>query len=234
MPRAATSTSRPMRGRRSPTSPATCRRCRRPGRSCGVTSWWSRTRSACSPPRAKDGRHWAPLGNDLPPVATYSISLKPGDPGLLVAATFGRGVYTYRFKDPAPGTGGGTPCASSLRPVVRIATKRARASARSRRLRLRGTARGTACPRPTGVRSVQVAVQRVTGKRCRNLRSARGRFARRAGKCSRRRFLAARGRSRWSFSVRRRLPTGRYRVHVRAIDAIGQRGKARRITIRVR
>ncbi len=53
-----------------------------------------------------EGHGFVPLGTGLPPVAIYSMELKPGDPNTLVAATFGRGVYRYEFADPA-GTGGG-------------------------------------------------------------------------------------------------------------------------------
>ena len=44
-----------------------------------------------------DGGHFAVLGRGLPPVPLYTLQLKPGDPDLLVAATYGRGVWTYRF-----------------------------------------------------------------------------------------------------------------------------------------
>jgi hypothetical protein len=47
--------------------------------------------------RTKAGKRFAPLGTGLPPVAAYQIFLKPGDASTLVAATYGRGVYTYKF-----------------------------------------------------------------------------------------------------------------------------------------
>jgi hypothetical protein len=43
------------------------------------------------------GGHYAPLGTDLPSAAVFSMGLKPGDPNTLVAASFGRGGYVYRF-----------------------------------------------------------------------------------------------------------------------------------------
>jgi hypothetical protein len=43
------------------------------------------------------GTKWALLGKNLPAAPVYSLQLKPGNPNLLVVATFGRGVYTYRF-----------------------------------------------------------------------------------------------------------------------------------------
>ncbi|MEA2271491.1 MAG: hypothetical protein QOI98_199 [Solirubrobacteraceae bacterium] len=46
------------------------------------------------------GRSWAQLGSSLPNVPVFNVELKPGDPKTLVAATFGRGAYTYRFANP--------------------------------------------------------------------------------------------------------------------------------------
>ncbi|MGI8864677.1 MAG: hypothetical protein ACR2JH_09820 [Solirubrobacteraceae bacterium] len=37
------------------------------------------------------------LGRGLPSVSVFSLTFSPGDPDLMVAATFGRGVWTYRF-----------------------------------------------------------------------------------------------------------------------------------------
>jgi len=48
-----------------------------------------------------DGSEWAPLGTGLPNVAVSNVQIAPQDPDLLVAGTYGRGVYTYRFADPA-------------------------------------------------------------------------------------------------------------------------------------
>jgi len=47
------------------------------------------------------GSRWAVLGAGLPVTPTISLQIKPGDPNLLVAATFGRGVYTYHFPSAA-------------------------------------------------------------------------------------------------------------------------------------
>jgi hypothetical protein len=43
------------------------------------------------------GTHWAVLGNGLPVSPLVSLQLAPQDPNMIVAATFGRGVYTYKF-----------------------------------------------------------------------------------------------------------------------------------------
>jgi hypothetical protein len=37
------------------------------------------------------------LGHGLPSVPITHLALKPGDPNTLVSATYGRGVYLYRF-----------------------------------------------------------------------------------------------------------------------------------------
>jgi photosystem II stability/assembly factor-like uncharacterized protein len=44
------------------------------------------------------GGSWSVLGKGLPSVPISHLSLKPGDSNTLVAATYGRGVYLYRFK----------------------------------------------------------------------------------------------------------------------------------------
>lgn len=62
-----------------------------------------------------NGGHYAPMGTNLPAAPVYMMQLKPGDPNTLVAASFGRGGYTYRFpanavmrpgSNPNPGQGG--------------------------------------------------------------------------------------------------------------------------------
>jgi hypothetical protein len=58
-----------------------------------------------------DGGHFEVLGTGLPPVAIYQLAFKPGDDTTLVAATFGRSVWTYHgdwtTPAPAPTPGGG-------------------------------------------------------------------------------------------------------------------------------
>jgi hypothetical protein len=43
-----------------------------------------------------------PLGTGLPNVPISSLALEPEDPNLLIAATYGRGIYQYRFGPPPP------------------------------------------------------------------------------------------------------------------------------------
>ncbi len=45
----------------------------------------------------------------LPVVPISTTNLKPDDPNLLVVATYGRGIWTYCFDTPMPGTTGGCP-----------------------------------------------------------------------------------------------------------------------------
>jgi hypothetical protein len=75
----------------------------------------------------KGGTTYAPL-TGLPVVPISMVNLKPNDPDLLVAATYGRGIWTYRFSEslkrpPALATGGtcvntseapGTPMGAAL------------------------------------------------------------------------------------------------------------------------
>ena len=51
----------------------------------------------------------------LPVVPISTMNLKPDDPNLLVVATYGRGIWTYCFEQPLPGTTGG--CAITPRPL---------------------------------------------------------------------------------------------------------------------
>jgi len=43
------------------------------------------------------GGMWAQLGRDLPVAPVFKVRLQPGDPDNLIAATFGRGVWSFRF-----------------------------------------------------------------------------------------------------------------------------------------
>lgn len=176
----------------------------------------------------KAGGSWGELGDDLPAAPVYAMQLKPGDPASMYVASFGRGLYRYDFADP---------CDLSA-PVSRISTRSLRALGRRRRGRLTGSSSDRGCgPRRRGrVVRVSVAIERPAGKRCRYLR-ATGRFTR-PSSCSSPRYVRARGTRHWSLVVRRRLPAGRYRIRVRAIDAAGnverrtRASSARRITLR--
>ena len=44
-----------------------------------------------------NGGTWAALSKNLPNTPINQLSVDPGDPNVLVAAVYGRGVYTYRF-----------------------------------------------------------------------------------------------------------------------------------------
>jgi hypothetical protein len=53
----------------------------------------------------------------LPVVPVSTTNLKPDDPNLLVVATYGRGIWTYCFDQPFPGTTGGCPITPRPLPV---------------------------------------------------------------------------------------------------------------------
>jgi hypothetical protein len=44
-----------------------------------------------------NGGTWAALSKNLPNAPINQLSVDPADPNVLVAAVYGRGVYTYRF-----------------------------------------------------------------------------------------------------------------------------------------
>jgi hypothetical protein len=180
-----------------------------------------------------NGGTYALLGDGLPAVAIYSLQLKPGDPGTLMAATFGRGVWTYRFRN----GGVATTCATA-KPFARFTRKSIRAARHARagrRMTLRGTAKTRkGCGK---IRKVQVSVEkRASHKRCRYMRS-NGKFGR-PSSCRRPKFIAAKGRSKWRFTTRRKLRRGTYIVRARSIDTRGKasptlRKRHTRITLRV-
>jgi hypothetical protein len=52
------------------------------------------------------GGTYSVLGNGLPVSPVLKVRLQPGDPDHLIAATYGRGVYSYRFAPASPTTAG--------------------------------------------------------------------------------------------------------------------------------
>jgi len=139
-----------------------------------------------------------------------------------------RGLDVIKFKDPATDCGSGSAPVPAGAPLPSVAACSGRSAPRvSGRRPVRSARRvsvsGRSVPGLCGgrVTRVEVALARVTGKRCRFL-GVRGilrapRPCRAAGAP----FARARGTSRWSISVRRRLPAGRYRAFVRVTDAFG-------------
>ncbi len=53
-----------------------------------------------------NGGKYAVLGDGLPTAPIATLRLKPGHPGLLLAATYGRGIYTYDLAKAGAGAGG--------------------------------------------------------------------------------------------------------------------------------
>jgi hypothetical protein len=71
---------------------------------------------------------------------------------------------------------------------------------------------------------VEVAIRRVSGRRCLWLRNKRGSFRRIKavrGKCNRGIWLRARGTRRWRLKLRRPLPPGKYVAYSRAVNRAG-------------
>jgi hypothetical protein len=180
--------------------------------------------------QTKSGGSWVPLGSGLPNAPVVSMRSAPQDPDLMVAAVYGRGVYTYRFA-----TAAAPVCADSAAPVSKVASVRLT----RRGLVVRGTTSDRGCgKRHAGrLRQVLVAVARRSGKRCQPLLRS-GRLGRRTS-CARVRGRRAQGTKQWTFAVRHRLPKGRYMVSVRAVDSAGNAERARprgrnvrRVTVR--
>jgi hypothetical protein len=191
--------------------------------------------------KGTSGGKYAPLGNGLPSVAVYQISLKPGDSSTLVAATFGRGVYTYKFADPKPGAG----CKDKVRPKTRFKKASLKAARRTRgghKLRFRGSVSDrTNCKGKKGkVKKTVISIARQVGRtgqgserKCRNLK-ANGRFAK-LGSCHKFNYIKAhRKGKKWSFATKHPVPAGNYRVRVKSYDVAGNRERPAKKTNTVR
>jgi hypothetical protein len=166
----------------------------------------------------------------MPPVAIYSMQFKPGDPNLLMAATFGRGIYTARLSDVVTGCAVAVPYARFNRKYVR----RARHGHAGRRLRLRGTSKvRKGCGK---IKRVSVSVERrVSKKRCRYLKK-NGHFSKKV-RCKKPRYIKARGTKKWRFTSKRALHRGIYTLRVRSRDSRGKRSpvsKRRHTRVRIR
>ena len=48
------------------------------------------------------GGSWSRLGNGMPNVWVRHLTFKPDDPNVLIASTYGRGIYAYAFAKPRP------------------------------------------------------------------------------------------------------------------------------------
>jgi hypothetical protein len=79
---------------------------------------------------------------------------------------------------------------------------------------------------------VEVAVAKLSGKRCRFL-TAKGK-AGKARACGKPVFLKARGTAKWTLKIARRPAAGRYEVFARAVDAAGNKGKVVTRMLRVK
>lgn len=119
-------------------------------------------------------------------------------------------------------------CTDVAAPVARLAKGRAGVRVKRRRLRLRGTASDAGCAASAlttavagRVRRVEVAISRKAGRRCRWVK-ANGRLTKRRS-CSKPVWLRAKGTTKWSLSVKRRLKRGKYSIRVRARDGAGNR-----------
>jgi hypothetical protein len=73
-----------------------------------------------------------------------------------------------------------------------------------------------------GVKHVFVSIGKVVGKRCRFL-TRKGTLKRTARSCRRPILLPAKGKTSWHFSIRARLPRGKYRAVARAVDRAGNK-----------
>jgi hypothetical protein len=136
------------------------------------------------------------------------------------------GPQTGPVVGPPPGLPVG--CVDRKKPYSRV--KRRLVRVEKRRVSVRGIARDRGCAR---LRAVLVSVRLVRGGRCRFLQ-ANGRLGW-ARSCARPLRLRARRTRSWKLQLKARLPRGRYRVQVRAVDRRGNmEALKKRNVVRVR
>jgi hypothetical protein len=164
-------------------------------------------------------------GTGASPSHTWS---RPGVYTVTVTGTDARGnARTGNAQITVANPGPPVSPADTIRPVVTLALpacgkRRGAVCARFRATRpawriLKGTARDAG---GSGLARVQVAVSRVQGKRTLVLRGAR--FRPGTAKVAARTYLPARLRNgRWTFTIPRAWPAGRYVIRARAVDRAG-------------
>jgi hypothetical protein len=144
---------------------------------------------------------------------------------------------------PSGGPSGGSRCIDRKAPTS--TANRRSLKRRKGRVLLSGTARDRGCAAkaartPTdrgGIKRVFVSIGKVfAGNKCRFL-TRKGTLLRKKRSCNRAVLLTAKGGTHWRFSKRARLPRGKYRAVVRAVDRAGNKERPRRrniIAFRVR
>jgi hypothetical protein len=149
-------------------------------------------------------------------------------------------VTAAATQPPSGGGGGeGTTCSDRTAPVASLLKGRKGVKAAKRKLRLRGKAGDFGCLATTSivgrVAGVQAAISRKAGKkRCRWVTNKRGKLSKRRS-CKKPVWLKAKGTTKWTLTLKRKLPRGRYGLQVRARDAAGNiQAKPTRRRVRIR
>jgi hypothetical protein len=158
-------------------------------------------------------------------------------------------VYAARIPNtkplggPAGGPSGGSRCIDKKAPTS--TANRRSLKRRKGRVLLSGKASDRGCavaaartPRDRGgIKRIYVSIGKVVGKgKCRFL-TRKGTLLRKKRNCNRAVLLTAKGGTHWRFSIRARLPRGKYRAVERAVDRAGNKERPRKrniIAFRVR
>lgn len=154
------------------------------------------------------------------------------------AADMTGGFSTLRYLGEERGVAGAKACLDRTAPRVSVVRRSLRLTRKGVSLRGRASDRGcrgatSALSRRGALRAVSVAVgRRAGGTRCRFLRTD-GRFTA-ARSCRRPAYTRASGTGTWRFARRARLPRGTYEISVRALDRVGNAGRATRFVRRLR
>jgi hypothetical protein len=129
------------------------------------------------------------------------------------------------------GNNNGGGCTDRLAPRTTIARKKLRAS-RKRGFKVSGASRDRGC---AGLRRVDLVIAKLSGPKCRFVRSGGGLTHRR--RCARLVLIHARGARSWGLSLKHKMPSGRYRITASGLDKKGNRElrrSANTVTVRIR
>lgn len=132
------------------------------------------------------------------------------------------GVAKLKPKDPGAGGGGGTPPSGGggqpsgdNAPAVGIQ----RFASKVKSKKLKGFAGNASDDK--GVSKVQLALVNVKGKKCKEMKSTKGKFSKANCKAPKF-FLTASGTDKWQLKLKKKLKKGSYVLYARAVDTAGQ------------
>jgi hypothetical protein len=158
------------------------------------------------------------------PNETVSAELEPGfylarsAYAVALAGTInGEAKFEPLAGAPPAGGSGGTPTPANAKPTATIAAV-AKAAKASKLKSFKGTAKDT----DGTVTRVELGILKLKGSKCQSLQGS-GAFKSQSNGCAApNAFLTAKGTSKWTFKLKKKLAPGKYAVFARAIDDKGE------------